>query len=322
MKVLSFGTKIMISSVFSMWFATSAIAETSLAERAFDESQKVNCKESTDCQTASAAVAGSGLSTALAVKKYKLAKSLEATHSKTLLEASGGTQPDSMRSVSLLGSIQDGDKVVVHYQLSFHENRNFHISKYEGMADSAESMADYHASQAVAAAIPKAVTHVDEVKDANGNVISRNTRVTYEADHAGVAHHTAQAMWQRSNARDYRREANAVRSGEKQAPIYDFEEEIKDPAGNRQKAIGFVNERVGKDGKITKVTRLPAEVFSQVKKAVRVARGGVAGAALMGVVAAEEALVGAGAKMIEESRGSDGWSPSSRNVSRGSGTAR
>lgn len=314
--------KVVIVSVLSMIFATHAYAQASLAERVIEDRQSVNCSKDRDCQTAVASVAGSGFSTALAVKKYKHAKKLEALHAKTLLEASGGMQPDSMRSVSLMNSVQDGDKVVVRYQLSFQENRQFHISKYEGMADSADSLADFHASQAVAAAIPKAVTHVDEVKDANGNVISRNVRVTYEADHAGVAHHTAQAALQRSSARDYRREANAVRSGEKQAPVYDFDEEIKDEAGNRSRAISFVNERVARDGKITKVTRLPAEVFSQVKKAVRVARGGVAGAALMGAVAVEEALVGAGAKKIEEVRGSDGWSPTSRNFSRSRGTAR
>lgn len=294
-------------------FAAEVFAQASLAERAFDERHELNCQDSMDCKTAGVAAAATGVSTTMAVKKYAQARKLEAVHSKTLLEASGGTQPDSFRAVSLMNTVQDGDKVVVHYQLSFQENRAFHIDKYEKMADHADSMADFHATQAVSAAIPKAVTHVDEVKDASGNVISRNVRVTYEADHAGVAHHTAQAAMQRSYSRDYRREANAVRSGEKQAPIYDFDEEIKDSAGNRQRAIGFVNERVARDGKIMKVTRLPAEIFTQVRKAVRVARGGVVGAALLGAVAAEEAVIGAGAKMIEESRGSSGWTPSSRN---------
>lgn len=290
-----------------------SFSNESLLKRATSEGQAVDCQEQMDCKTTGAAVAGSGLSTALAVKKYALAKKLEEVNSKMLLESSEGIQPDSFRSTSLLSSVQDGDKVVVHYRLSHAENRQFHIEKYEQMASSAESMADHHATQAVAAAIPKAVTHVDEVKDAQGNVISRNARVTYEIDHAAVAWHTQETLRNRSNARDYRREVDAVRSGVKQAPIYDFDEEIKDAAGNRQRALTFIGDRVARDGKIMRVTRLPAEVFTQVKRAVRVARGGVVGAALMGVVAAEEAIVGVGARSIEESSGSGGWRPSARN---------
>lgn len=292
---------------------SQANAQSNLLERVTNDPKSLNCRENADCITAGGATAASGLSTALAVKKYQQAKSLESAHSKVLMESSSGDQPDSFRSTSLLNSVQDGDKVVVHYRLSFQENRQFHIDKYEKMADSADSMADYHSSQAVAAAIPKPVTHVDEVKDAQGNVTSRNYRTVMESDHAGVQHHTTQAMLQRNYARDYRREANAVRSGEKQAPIYDFEEEIKDQAGNRQRALGFINERVARNSTITKVTRLPAEIFVQVSKTIRVARGGVAGAALMGAVAVEEAIVGAGAQAIERAQGSRGWSPASRN---------
>jgi hypothetical protein len=288
-------------------------AQSNLLERVTSDRKSLNCSENADCITAGGASAASGFSTALAVKKYQEAKSLENSHSKVLMESLSGDKPDSFRSTSLLSSVQDGDKVVVHYRLSYQENRQYHIGRYESMADSADSMADYHSSQAVAAAIPKPVTHVDEVKDAQGNVISRNVRTTWEVDHAAVAMHSAQASSQRSSAREHRREANAVRSGEKQAPIYDFEEKIEDAAGNRQKAMNVISERVGRNGTITKVTRLPAEIFAQLKKTIRVARGGVAGAALMGVVAAEEAIVGAGARAIERAQGSRGWSPASRN---------
>jgi hypothetical protein len=118
MKVLFFGMNFVISSALVMCFAAPAYAEASLAERVIEDRQSVNCSKDRDCQTAGVAVAGSGVSTALAVKKYKHAKNLEALHAKTLLEASGGMQPYSMRSVSLMNSVQDGDKVVVHYQLS------------------------------------------------------------------------------------------------------------------------------------------------------------------------------------------------------------
>jgi hypothetical protein len=301
-----------VTSVF-LGSISQANAQSNLLERVTSDRKSLNCSENADCITAGGATAASGFSTALAVKKYQQAKRLENAHSKVLMESLSGDKPDSFRSTSLLSSVQDGDKVVVHYRLSYQENRQYHIDKYESMAVSADSMADHHSSQAIAAAIPKAVTHVDEVKDSQGNVISRNVRTTWEVDHAAVAMHSAQASSQRSSAVEYRREANAVRSGEKQAPIYDLAEEIKDQAGNRQRALGFINERVARNGTITKVTRLPAEIFAKVKNTIRIARGGIAGAALMGAIAVEEAVVGAGARAIEKSQGSRGWSPASRN---------
>jgi hypothetical protein len=284
-----------------------------LLDRATSGRDKVECLEYTDCKTVAGAAAVSGASTALAMKKYKQAKAIEKLNTAVLGEWSDGNQPDSFRTQSLVGSVADGDKVVVQYQLSVQENRLYHIDLYEKKSASASSSADFHASQAVAAAIPKPVTHVDEVKDSNGNVISRNIRTTWEVDHAGVANHTMLASSYRDDALNYRREADAVRSGQKQAPMYTHDQSIEDKAGNRTKAADFVNERVARDGKILKITRLPAAAFKQVRSAIRIARGGVGGAVAFGLVAAEEAVVGAGAEKVDQLKGSSGWSPSARN---------
>lgn len=284
-----------------------------LLDRATSNYDKVDCKQNTDCKTTAGAAVASGASTIYSIKKFKQATAIEKANTAVLGEWTGGTQPDSFRTQSLVGSVADGDKVVVQYQLSFQENRQYHIDLYEQKSVDAESSADHHARLAVAAAIPKPVTHVDEVKDSNGNVISRNIRTTWEVDHAGVIFHTSQASSYRDDALNYRREADAVRSGQKQAPMYTHDKSIEDDAGNRTKAADFVNERVGRDGKILKITKLPAEAFRQVRKAVRIARGGVGGAVAFGLIAAEEAVVGAGAKKVNELAGSSGWSPPARN---------
>jgi hypothetical protein len=284
-----------------------------LLDRATSSHSTVACDDYTDCKTVAGAVAVSGASTAVAMKKYKQAKAIEKVNTAVLGEWSEGNQPDSFRTQSLVGSVADGDKVVVQYQLSFKENRQYHIDLYEQKSVDAESSADFHSRQAIAAAIPKPVTHVDEVRDSNGNVVSRNIRTTYEVDHAGVIFHTSQASSYRENALNYRREADAVRSGQKQAPMYTHDKSIEDAAGNRTKAAEFVNERVGRDGKILKITRLPAAAFKQVRSAIRIARGGVGGAVAFGLVAAEEAVVGAGAEKVDQLTGSSGWSPSARN---------
>lgn len=285
-----------------------------LLDRATSSYDKVECRDNTDCKTAAGAAAASSASTIYSMKKYKEARTIEKVNTAVLGEWTDGNQPDSFRTQSLVGSVADGDKVVVQYQLSFQENRLYHIDLYEQKAVSAASSADFHASQAVQAAIPKLVTHVDEVKDSSGNVISRNVRTTWEADHAGVIHHTSQAASYRQDALNYTREADAVRSGQKQAPMYTHDKSIEDDAGNRKKAVDFVNERVGRDGKILKITRLPAESFLQVRKVIRIARGGVGGAVAFGLIAAEEALVGAGARKVDQLSGSSGWSPAARNA--------
>lgn len=283
-----------------------------LLDRATSRHSTVACDDYTDCKTVAGAVAVSGASTAVAVKKYKQAKAIEKVNTAVLGEWSEGNQPDSFRTQSLVGSVADGDKVVVQYQLSFKENRLYHIDLYEKKSASATSSADLHATQAVAAAIPKMVTHVDTTTDSNGNV-STTTRTTWEADHAGVAFHTSQAASYRQDSINYMREADAVRSGQKQAPMYTHDKSIEDNAGNRTKAADFVNERVARDGKILRITRLPAAAFKQVRSAIRIARGGVGGAVAMGLVAVEEAVVGAGAKKVDQLTDSSGWSPSARN---------
>lgn len=283
-----------------------------LLERATSSRDKVECLENTDCKTVAGAVAVSGASTAIAMKKYKQAKAIEKVNTAVLGEWSEGNQPDSFRTQSLVGSVADGDKVVVQYQLSFQENRLYHIDLYEKKSASATSSADLHASLAVSAAIPKPVTHFDTSTDSNGNVTT-TTRTTWEADHAGVIFHTNQAASYRQDSINYMREADAVRSGQKQAPMYTHDKSIEDNAGNRTKAADFVNERVARDGKILKITRLPAAAFKQVRSAIRIARGGVGGAVAFGLVAAEEAVVGAGAEKVDQLKGSSGWSPSARN---------
>lgn len=285
-----------------------------LLDRATSSYDKVDCRDNTDCKTAAGAAAASGASTIYSMKKYKEARTIEKVNTAVLGEWTDGNQPDSFRTQSLVGSVADGDKVVVQYQLSFQENRQYHIDLYEQKSIDAESSADYHGRQAIAAAIPKPVTHVDEVKDSSGNVISRNVRTTWEADHAGVLYHTSQASSYREDALNYRREADAVRSGQKQAPMYTHDKSIEDDAGNRKKAVDFVNERVGRDGKILKITRLPAESFRQVRKVIRIARGGFGGAVAFGLIAAEEAVVGVGAQKVDQLTGSSGWSPAARNT--------
>lgn len=283
-----------------------------LLDRATSSYDKVDCRDSTDCKTAAGAAAASGASTIYSMKKYKEARTIERVNTAVLGEWTNGNQPDSFRTQSLVGSVADGDKVVVQYQLSFQENRQYHIDLYEQKSVDAESSADYHGRQAIAAAIPKPVTHVDTTTDAQGNVTT-TTRTTWEADHAGVLYHTSQASSYREDALNYRREADAVRSGQKQAPMYTHDKSIEDDAGNRKKAVDFVNERVGRDGKILKITRLPAESFRQVKKVIRVARGGIGGAVAFGLIAAEEAVVGLGARKVDQLVGSSGWSPAPRN---------
>jgi hypothetical protein len=314
---LKFKMAMTVSILQSMGFLGLSPAEAqTLLDRANSSRDKVKCLENTDCKTAAGAAAVSGASTIVSMKKYKQAKAIDKVNTSVLGEWSEGNQPDSFRTQSLVGSVADGDKVVVQYQLSFAENRLYHIDLYEKKSASATTSADFHATQAVAAAIPKMVTHVDTTTDANGNV-STTTRTTWETDHAGVAYHTSQAASYRQDSITYMREADAVRSGQKQAPMYTHDESIEDDAGNRKKAADFVNERVGRDGKILKITRLPAEAFRQVRKAIRIARGGIGGAVAFGLVAAEEAVVGAGAQKVDQLTGSSGWSPSARNARTG-----
>lgn len=284
-----------------------------LLDRATSSHDKVECLENTDCKTAAGAATASGVSTLYARNMYKKASAIEKENTAVLGEWSNGNQPDSIRTQSLVGSVADGDKVVVQYQLSVQENRLYHIDLYEQKSVDAESTADYHARQAVAAAIPKQVTHVDTTTDAQGKVTT-TTRTSWEVDHAGVFHHTSQAASYREDARNYRREADAVRSGQKQAPMYTHDKSIEDDAGNRKKAVDFVNERVGRDGKILKITRLPAESFRQVRKVIRFARGGAGAAVAFGLIAVEEAVVGAGALQVKQLTGSSGWSPAAQNT--------
>lgn len=302
-----FGTLVLCS----LGGITTAKAQ-SILDRSMGYRTEVDCANHTDCKTALGSVAASAGSTAYAMKKFKDAKNLEKAHTAVLGEWSEGHQPDSFRTQAIVGNVADGDKVVVHYNLSYAENRLYHIDLYEKKSAAAKSSADFHATQAVAAAIPRAVTHIDTTTDSEGRV-STTTRVTFEADHAGVLMHTSLATNYRQDAINYMREADAVRSGQKQAPMHTLEKAIEDDAGNRKLAHDFVNERVARDGKILKVTRLPAETLRQVRKIVKVAKGGVVGAVTMGLVAAEETVVGYGAEKVDQLSGSGKWSPSARN---------
>ncbi len=308
---LALGLKV-LASIGIAQFGLSPASAQSLLGRATSSYDNVYCRESTDCNTVAGAGLASGASTVYAVRKFKEAKAIAKLNTAILGEWSNGSQPDSFRTQSLVGNVADGDKVVVQYHLSFADNRLYHIDLYEKKSVSASSSADFHASQAVAAAIPKMVTHVDTSTDSNGN-ITTSTRTTWETDHAGVAYHTSQAASYRQDSINYMREADAVRSGQKQAPMHTLEKSIEDDAGNRTKASAFIDERVGRDGKILKVTRLPAEAFRQVRKVIRLAKGGVGGAVALGLLAAEEAVVGAGAAKVDQLTGSSGWAPSARN---------
>ncbi|MBN8541493.1 MAG: hypothetical protein J0L82_13960 [Deltaproteobacteria bacterium] len=110
--------------------------------------QKVDCLENTDCKTAAGASAIAGGSTAVAMKKFREPKKFEKMNSKVLAEWPGGLQLGTFRTTSLVGEVQDVDKVVVYYQLSFDEK-----------STSAAKSTLHHQLMATLAAISKRVHH-------------------------------------------------------------------------------------------------------------------------------------------------------------------
>ncbi len=277
-------------------------AQQSLVERAADG--RANCLAGqADCLITAGSAVGATAVTIHTVRRYREARNFDQAHTRSLMQSVDGSAADQIRPSSLVGEVADGDRVQVQWRLSDAANRQHHIQLMDSNASSAEGSAASYRMAAASSLIPRQVTRTESYTDHEGKTETRSYTVT-EVDHAGYARNMALAALADSEAADYRARAMDARRGGP-VPIYRFDETIGEAQGNRARAEALLNEKLRNGGRIYSVTRLPAQQFQQLRRLVRSARMGVAGAVGLGALAAEEAFLGRVGRGLERMVGEE-----------------
>ncbi|HRK08221.1 MAG TPA: hypothetical protein PLZ57_10665 [Pseudobdellovibrionaceae bacterium] len=314
---LNFILRATLGAMMVSALSTQTHAQESLLERVADG--RSNCLDQVDCATTAGAATGATAVTIHTVRRYRAARNFDQAHTRSLLQSADGSTADQVRTSSVVREVADGDRVKVEWRLSDSANRQHHIELMDSSARSADSSAAMYRMAAANALIPRQVTKTEYYTDHEGKSQTRTYTVT-EIDHAGYARNLALAAQSEAQAADYRVRADDARRGGP-VPIYRFDETIGDAQGNRARAETLLNEKLREGGRVYSVTRLPAEQFQQLRRMVRSARMGVAGAVGLGALAVEEALLGKVGRGLEQMIGEDQgsvWYPS-RDADRGQG---
>lgn len=223
--------------------------------------------------TTSAAATGSGI---YAAAEYSAANSIVKKHSIEAFKKNSGS--DHATTVNMTNSsFADGDRITIDYLLSEGENRALHIGKMETRALWARTAAITYGVLAVTASQQNPVTK------------------TSEPDLAARAMYAGLAATAYSNAQEYSAEAKSARNGGP-VPAYPQKKVISTKEGTAKLSADFVNEQIFKGGKITKISRLPAEHFAKYKALVWKGRGGAVTALTATGLAIEEYAEGHGAE--------------------------
>jgi hypothetical protein len=232
------------------------------------------------------ASAGSGIN---AILKYSAGGRIDDKYTETPFSSEKNKSNINTRSVlQTTENFTDGDRVVIHYNLSEQKNRQHHIDLMESNASGLHAQSASHLISAATATKAEYRTNAEGKREYVGQV----------PDHAMRAYHAIQAVNTKNQAHEYERKADDARRGGP-VPIYDFETEIRDKTGTKAKTQGIISAEFEDGGKVFKVTRLPRQHFEAMKSLYKKGHFAFAGAAAAAVIGVNEYVNGTVANSLD-----------------------
>ena len=255
------------------------------------------------CVTIGAGAAAATASGIYSARKYSKSNSIVVNHSQILFQHDGSQSGTRVGNIEgKMSGIANGDAVIVTYNVSDKENREYHISKLREKADAAKAEATNYKIRANTA------TH--QVQQHIGYDVNGNPLYTYrtEPDYSSKRWNLTLEAESLREAAKYDAQIDAIRHGAP-VPVYEMEHLIESNSGNKELALQFVREQIGRGSKILMVDRLPAEFVKKSDSLARMGRAGLVGAVVGAGFALEEAIAGKAAKKISNGSSESSESP-------------